>query len=359
MPEPLSNKEMTILGLMSGTSLDGLDIAIVKFQLFDEFTFSYSILYTKYVAYNEQERDSLSNAANLSRSARNTLDIEYGTYLGQQARLAMEESKIEVDLIASHGHTIFHRPEEGVTLQIGDGQEIAHQTKKPALNDFRTQDVLLGGQGAPLVPIGDKLLFGEFDACINLGGFSNISYDEVGIRKAFDIGPLNIVLNELAQRLGKEYDHNGQDSRSGKLIPQLLEQLNSIRYFNDPPPKSLGREWVESNVLPLLSGYQTVDLMRTFTEHAAFQISKAINRTNGNSVLLSGGGTYNAFLIERLNHYSPAKVIVPNKELIEFKEALVFAFLAFLHQNSLPNVLSSVTGSSSDHIAGKMWKSNR
>ena len=224
-----------------------------------------------------------------------------------------------VDFIASHGHTIFHKPEEKYTLQIGCGKEIASTTKTKVVNDFRTQDVALGGQGAPLVPIGDKLLFSEFDYCLNLGGFANISYEEEGIRKAYDICPANIVLNHYCNLIEKKYDDKGELAASGEINLQLLEKLNADPFYKLRYPKSLGFEFVVSNVFPEIEKFQLKiqDILRTFVEHIALQISLEIKPLGENfkkaTLLITGGGVYNEFLMSRIGSLSKVDIKIPEK----------------------------------------------
>jgi anhydro-N-acetylmuramic acid kinase len=342
------------IGLMSGTSLDGLDICYAEFR-FDE-KWEFKIKAAECIGYDDEWKEKLSSAHLQSEAELNRLHIEFGRFIGELTRKFLETSTLpKPDIICSHGHTVLHQPAKGITLQIGDGREIANITGMTCVNDFRSLDVSLGGQGAPLVPIGDKLLFSEFDACLNLGGFSNISFEYDGERCAFDICPVNIVLNELANRLGKSFDANGMMARSGKLNENLLHQLNSLDLYSSERRHSLAREWVESTVNPLMdiSGLSTIDLLRTFVEHAAIQISRVIEeQVAGGRVLITGGGTYNSFLMERVQAYSLADLVIPDKEIIEFKEALIFAFLGVLRAENQINVLRSVTGAKKDTSSG-------
>ncbi len=341
----------SVLGLMSGTSLDGLDIChctISKTANGWEYTILNTVTYPYTVAWAKKLKDAFY----FDKSELEKLDLEYGALLAEFVNRFLSEQQIDVNFIASHGHTIFHQPENGYTLQIGNGKILANKTNCTIINDFRSQDVKMGGQGAPLVPIGDQLLFKNYDACINLGGFANISFNENQKRIAFDICPINIVLNKLSQEIGLPYDKGGTLARSGKINKELLEKLNSLPYYQQNPPKSLGVEWLNETFLPQLdTTLPTEDLLRTITEHAAIQIAKAIP-TVAKKVLVTGGGAYNSFFIKRLQSYTEAEIIVPNKELVEFKEALVFAFLGVLRIHNQVNVLSSVTGAEKDHSSG-------
>ncbi len=344
------------IGLMSGTSLDGLDICFAEFR-FDE-KWEFEIKAAKCFGYDDEWKAKLGSAHLQFKDELDKLHLEFGRFIGEQTRTFLETSNLpKPNLICSHGHTVLHEPEKGITLQIGDGQEIANITGITCMNDFRSLDVSLGGQGAPLVPIGDELLFSEFDACLNLGGFSNISFKENDIRKAFDICPVNIVLNELANRLDHPFDQNGELSKSGKLNEPLLNHLNGLNLYAEENRPSLAREWVESNVNPLLraANLSEVDLLRTFVEHVAIQIARVIEtKVAGGRVLVTGGGAYNSFLMERMQAYSLADLIVPEKQTIEFKEALIFAFLGVLRTENQINVLRSVTGASGDSSSGVM-----
>ena len=255
----------------------------------------------------------------------------------------------QVDFIASHGHTIFHQPENNYTLQIGCGKTISQTTKITTINDFRSLDVYLNGQGAPLVPIGDLLLFPKHKYCINLGGFANISIKKNEKIIAFDICPANIVLNDICKKIGIGYDCNGDIAREGKIVPTLLQQLNKLDFYIKKAPKSLGREWVEEHISPILKNHKPEDLICTFCEHIAIQIGKFLA---DESALFTGGGVFNSFLIERITFHSKSKILIPNKELIEFKESLIFAFLGVLRIRNEINCIQSVTGADRDNCGG-------
>jgi len=348
---------MTAVGLMSGTSLDGLDLCYARF-CFDG-SWHFEIVATECISYNDAWKQKLGTAHLLESSMLDALALDFGRFSGEMVNAFLKEHGLQKpDIVCSHGHTVFHAPAKKFTLQIGDGQAIANTTGITCVNDFRSLDVSLGGQGAPLVPIGDELLFADYDACLNLGGFSNISFKENGQRRAFDICPVNIVLNELAKGLGQSYDNGGELARSGKLNEALLYQLNSLELYTDGSRPSLSREWVESVVNPLLraSNLPVVDVIRTFVEHVAIQIARVVERqVAGGRVLVTGGGAYNTFLMERMNTYSLSDLIIPTSRLIEFKEALIFAFLGVLRMRNEPNVLRSVTGAERDSCSGVIW----
>ena len=348
--------EIHIIGLMSGTSLDGLDLAYCKFS--SQESLAFEIIHSQTVSYSKEWKARLASGISLSKEELESLSLDFGTFMAEHLNDFIELHKIEkIDAIASHGHTVFHQPQNGITLQVGDPKPMYDVVHKPIVWDFRSQDVAMGGQGAPLVPIADKLLFATYDACLNLGGFSNISFEEKGRRIAFDICPVNIVMNVLSEQLGQPYDDKGDFARVGNIDEDLLQALNQLDYYNQAPPKSLGLEWVQAHVKPLLELHRipVEDQLRTFVEHVAIQISNIAEEKNLGSVLITGGGAYNRFLMERLSSFKPNIWILGSRELIEFKEAMVFAFLAYLRLNDCVNVLSSVTGAKKDHVSGRIF----
>lgn len=346
---------------MSGTSLDGLDIALCNFNFSDE-KLHYEIIAAKTVEYPTKIIEILNEAINTGSLRFNEIHNEYGKWIGHQVNEFIQNHKVSVDLISSHGHTIFHKPDEGFTVQIGSGAQIAAITNITTVCDFRSLDVALGGQGAPLVPVGDKLLFTNYNACINIGGFANISLDFKDKRIAWDICPANFVLNYYANKLGKSCDIDGNFAKSGKIIPVLLNSLNELPYYFAPPPKSLGREWVESNIFQLIDSQNLKpnDILCTFTNHIAGQIVKSIPNEYfpGKSVdvLFSGGGVKNKFLTELITQMAPFNIIVPSAELIDYKEALVFALLGVLRVREEHNCLKEVTGARTNNSGGCIYR---
>jgi anhydro-N-acetylmuramic acid kinase len=337
---------LTILGLMSGTSLDGLDLALCRITASGT---KYKILKAATIPYSAAWKQRLKDAEKSSGEELAAHDKEYGQLLGEMCVQFLGSDK--PDYIASHGHTIFHDPSNGYTFQAGSGSEIARITGITTVNDFRTTDVSLGGQGAPLVPIGDKLLFGNYTYCLNLGGFINISFEENGVRKAFDIAPMNYVLNRIAQRRGQEFDQGGKLAAKGKYNTALGAKLDRLAYYSQLPPKSLGREWVEKNVFPLLDDRMSPeDQLHTFAVHAAKQTAGIC--TQEGKVLVTGGGAYNKFFIGELKMHSRAKIVIPDDETVQFKEALIFALLGYLRLHEQNNALASVTGASRDSCGG-------
>lgn len=342
------------IGVMSGTSLDGVDLVYVSFS--KDTCADFKIIHAETVNYSKEWKQLLQNAIHSSKKELKHLDVLYGRYLGSIISQFMINYKIElIDFIASHGHTILHQPEKGITLQIGSGAEIAKIIQQKVVCDFRTQDVALGGQGAPLVPIGDALLFSEYDFCLNLGGFSNISYNKDAVRIAFDICPVNIVLNFYVNKLGFEFDDSGEIASKGAINHELLEKLNSLEYYQKAPPKSLGLEWVQTEIFPLIDEVEkdVPTILRTFAEHIAFQVGKVIYQNN--AVLFTGGGVFNTFLLNRIQLNAKNLIRLPPKELIDFKEALLFSFLGFLKINNQINCLKSVTGASKNHSSGVVF----
>lgn len=341
------------IGLMSGTSLDGLDICYVQFE-FPKVE-NFRIISAETVPYDDFWKKRLKNSIHLTAEELTRLDFDFGDYCGKIVKKFIDRHSLQsLDFISSHGHTVFHNPTKHYTLQIGKGQGIAIETGLRTVYDFRSQDVLLGGQGAPLVPIGDQMLFGEFDACLNLGGFSNISFEKDSKRLAFDISAFNVVLNYLAEKKGKSYDAEGKLAQSGNVLEDLLITLNEIDYYKQQPPKSLGIEFVHEFFSSILDKAQTkpVDQLATFTEHFAQQMAIVINENQLKTVLVTGGGAYNRFFISLLQSKIEGELILPHPLLIDYKEALVFALMGLLRVENQTNVLKSVTGAWKNHSSG-------
>ena len=353
----MERKEFTSIGLMSGTSVDGLDVCCAQFRK-ENGRWTYRILAARGYDYPDELRETLrSRVQEMSAKEFVAFHSAYGRFLGERVNDFMAEFGIRPDLVASHGSTVFHEPDKRIMFQIGDGAAIAAQTGLPVVSDFRRLDIMLGGQGAPLVPIGDRLLFGDYDYCLNIGGFSNISFQDGPKRIAFDISPVNYVINRYCRTRGLEMDRDGKIAAAGKVNEPMLESLNALEYYHKPWPKSLGREWVERTVFPLLdaSGLPLEDLLRTYYEHCAFQLARVVKP--GKRMLVTGGGAWNKFLIERMKARSGCILEVPESALVEFKEALIFAFLGVLYMADEPSCLSSVTGAAHDNIGGMLFKS--
>lgn len=346
-------ESITALGLMSGTSLDGIDLALCRFEL-SKSGWSFVIEAADTVPYSAEWQKKLREAEKSTAQEILLLHNEYARYTGEVINRFLK-GKTAPELIASHGHTIFHQPEKQFTFQLGNGTIIAAETGNKTIADFRNMDVALGGQGAPLVPVGDRILFSDYEYCLNLGGFANISYEEEEQRIAFDIGPANIVLNYLAQQKGQEYDKNSLIAKSGQVDNALLNELNNLPFYAEKPPKSLGKEWLDDQLIPLLtkSSLSLPDQMRTLYEHVAIQIGQAIRHPG--KMLVTGGGAHNPLLMNRIAACSKAEVIIPEKEIIDFKEALIFAFLGVLANRHEINCLSAVTGASRDNTGGTIY----
>ncbi len=350
--------EYNIIGVMSGTSLDGIDLVYVTFSRQEKWTFA--ILKAQTFEYDELWRKKLENLVSMSIKDLEIIDTDYTGYLANVINDFIETNNIQaIDAICSHGHTALHQPQNKLTYQIGNKSAIAHLTKKTVVCDFRVQDVELGGQGAPLVPIGDELLFSDYDFCLNLGGFANISTHIKGERIAYDICPVNIVLNHYIKPLGFNYDDKGSLASKGIINESLLEKLNDLDFYKASYPKSLGLEWVKTHVFPLIDScnLEIKDILKTFVEHIAIQISKEINKKNNASVYITGGGVYNEFLIKQIEKHTPNDVLIPSKDIIEFKEALIFGFLGVLRLRNEVNILKSVTGAIKNHSSGKVFHS--
>jgi len=348
------------IGIMSGTSLDGLDIALCRLTLQNNVLWNYEILKAKTIPYNEYWRNRLSNAHLLNALEFIKLHKEYGKFIAQNIIEYANDDLNEVDFIASHGHTIFHEPAKNITFQLGDGATIAATTMKTVVSDFRSFDVALEGQGAPLVPIGDALLFAEYDYCLNLGGFANISFDTNNKRTAYDICPVNFALNYLSQQIGYEYDKDGELGSKGNVNDKLLAQLNALDFYKKKPPKSLSREWFETEVKPLFDNCNESQSskLRTAYEHISNQISRSIDSSEKKKMLITGGGAKNKFLVELLKNKTQTIIVKPNVTIIDFKEALIFALLGVLRIQNKINCLASVTGAKYDNIGGVVYQVN-
>ena len=348
------NNSYNVIAVMSGTSLDGIDVIYATYSFDGKWNFK--IHFSETVKYPKSWKMTLRQLVDNTKEELYAIDKSYSAYLGLVITNFINKYGItDIDFVSSHGHTALHRPENGLTYQIGNQQTLANALGLRIICDFRIQDVEFGGQGAPLVPIGDRLLFYNYTYCLNLGGFANISYEYNSERIAFDICPVNIVLNHYVSKLNLEYDDKGILAMSGKINEALLLELNQLHFYTENPPKSLGLEWVDLKIFPLINSFnlEIPDILRTFVEHAAIQISKILAKENSN-VLVSGGGVYNDFLMSRIKYHSNADIILPSPEIVEFKEALIFGLLGVLKERNQVNCLKSVTGASHDHSSGKI-----
>lgn len=347
------NKQIyNVLGVMSGTSLDGLDLALCRFTKNTKWEFE--IIKTATISYYEDLKLGIKNALQISVVEFIELHRNFGHFIAKQLNSFVDLNN--VDLIASHGHTVIHFPHRKINFQLGDGAVIAAETSIPVVSDFRSIDILLNGQGAPLVPAGEKYLFEDFDTFLNIGGFSNLSCFKNKI-SAYDISAANFALNYFAQKFDKEFDEGGKIGQRGRINLKLFEELNSIPFFEKKAPKSLADHWFYSVFMPIVDKYEIsdIDKFRTLYEHIAFQISKNLNSLNCSRVMVTGGGAFNKFLMDLIRDKSEAEIFIPSIEIVQFKEAIIFAFLGLLRWLKIPNCLADVTGAKYDNIGGSIY----
>jgi len=354
-------KSYKVIGIMSGSSMDGVDIALCHINE-DNGAYSFTIEQAETIEYNEKWRVRLSQLRKADSLAYAKTDVFYGHYLGQLVNDFIAKHQVKVDLVASHGHTVFHYPESLITRQVGDGASLSAICNLPVVTDFRSMDVAKGGQGAPLVAIGDELFFSQYDYCLNLGGFANISGKIGQYRVSFDISPANIILNRTARDLNLEYDNNGEIAAQGSINYAMLENLNKIDYYNLPFPKSLNRDWINSELWQIVKEGDKLsphDKMKTFVDHIAYQIANSIDylsqkQSEGKRVLVTGGGAYNKTLMEHIQSHSDATFEIPDNKLVEFKESLIFALMGVLRIQNKTNIYKTFTGAKSDSISGSL-----
>jgi anhydro-N-acetylmuramic acid kinase len=352
------------IGLMSGSSLDGLDIAYVHFQETGG-KWTYELLHTACYTYSNKWKERLKSSIHLSALDYQLLHCDYGYYLGQQVNQFIQENHLQhkVDLVASHGHTSFHLPSRKMSAQLGNGASIAAETALPVVSDLRAMDVAFGGQGAPIVPIGEKLLMSNYRYFLNLGGIANISMNLPEKYVAFDVCPANRVLNMLMNEQEKDYDDGGKTAASGQVNKHLLKELNELSYYQLPAPKSLANDFGINILYPLIKKHETniANAACTMTEHIAIQIKNAIETNEPDRLLVTGGGANNHFLVGRIGHHLQAlgiEVIVPDTLLVNYKEALVMAFIGTLRWREEYNVLSGISGATRSSINGAVWLGN-
>lgn len=350
--------QLPILGLMSGTSCDGIDLCRVVFEEVETATGHSSLPTIEYtledwmeLPYSSSWKERIEQAHQLPLLERKQLGRSYTQWLIETLQ-QLPEPWLEVAALGFHGPTLFHSVADRYSEQLGDFQMLADGLQIPVVADFRTDDLQLGGRGAPLVPFGDAVLFSQYDACVNLGGFANFSLQVHHQTLASDSSICNYAMDRLSQRVGKAFDANGDLARAGHLLPDLLEQLESEMQRNFPV--ALTREWAESRIFPLLKEGEPCDLLHTIVTHCALQLQKHL--TGCSKVLLSGGGARNKFLVERIQQFLPGTVEVASADVLAMKEALIFALLAWRRQNNANNVLASATGASQDHSAGKIFQ---
>jgi anhydro-N-acetylmuramic acid kinase len=357
--ESLESDNQLIAGVMSGTSLDGLDIAFCRFNRNGP-GIGFEIEHARTIPYDKTQRTLLETAYNCDGPTLAKLHADFGRYIGEQVVQLGDSLGLTPVLISSHGHTIFHRPELGYTFQLGSGAVIAAVAGTDTVCDFRTTDVALGGQGAPLVPIGDRLLFSGHKFCLNLGGIANISFEQSDEVIAFDICPANMALNLLANEAGLDYDNGGRMAMQGQVHEGLLDALSKLPIYQNKGPVSLGREWFEHEFKPLIfkDDIPMNDRLRTVVEHIAIRISDVLFHSPGTTMLTTGGGAFNDFLIECIDEQITKHgihVVVPDAEVVSFKEALIFALLGWLRANEEVNTFSSVTGSRNNSSGGCIY----
>ncbi|WP_026259921.1 anhydro-N-acetylmuramic acid kinase [Segetibacter koreensis] len=356
-----------VIGIMSGSSLDGLDIAFAEFEE-SRSKWSFEIKAASCKPYKQEWVEKLQNATNLSAYDYLLLHTAYGKFIGEQVNEFIEEFDLhhKVQLIASHGHTTFHSPALGMTAQLGDGAAIAAATEINVVSDLRAMDVAFGGQGAPIVPIGEKLLFNDYSLYLNLGGIANLSYKSQNDYVAFDVCAANRVMNMIANTGGKDYDEGGYSASTGKVYTPLLTRLNALYYYSLPHPKSLANNFGTDVVFPLIQAFDIsiADKLRTYTEHIVMQLVYSIQKLSANEeikntkLLVTGGGAFNTFLIQRLTESLRPfliEVIVPEATIINYKEALIMGLIGVLRWREEYNVLQSVTGAQRSSIGGAVW----
>jgi anhydro-N-acetylmuramic acid kinase len=346
----------TALGIMSGSSLDGLDLAFCEFTK-EKDSWTFQIKTADTLPYPEEWKMLLQESIYVSGEKLLENNVAYGKFLGEKVHEFLDKNHLSPDIIALHGHTVFHQPEKGFSLQLGSGQAIAIATGIETVSDFRNKDILLGGQGAPLVPIGDKLLFAEYDYCVNFGGIANISFEQNGQRLGYDVCAANQLLNHLSRQMGLAYDKNGETASLGKLDKSLFDELNKVDFCQKPYPKSLSNEQVRELFLPILDNSQALleDKLYTTVKHIACQINNATDSSFEKKMLLTGGGARNGFLVEAIRRECPQQVYVPDTQIIDFKEALIFAFMGILRKTDRINCLASATGAKRDSSTGVIY----
>ena len=360
---------MKVIGLMSGSSLDGVDIAFVDFKINGE-QINFELIKAETIEFSEVWQRRLRNLPKVDALAFSKTNTYFGHLLGEMVNDFISKHKIDVDFIASHGHTIFHYPDNRITVQIGDGAAIAAITGLPVINNFRTHDIAINGEGTPIAPIADKYLFPGYDFYLNIGGIANISCSIDGRFVAFDTGAANQILNELTHLIGLPYDEDGNIARDGTINRAILNKVNELPYHHQPYPKSLDNTWLQENILPIyLIEEDTIqNKLRTACEQLAQQVALSIQQIIDKEnlpvkpfrIFATGGGAFNNFLMERVgavcNQHFPTEIIIPNPEIVEYKEALLMALMGVLRVENKVNVMRSVTGAKRDTIGGAIWQ---
>ncbi len=353
-----------VIGLMSGSSLDGLDIVFAELHE-TAGKWNYEIICSDCLEYDQEWEKKLSDAVNLSAKDYQLLHTDYGRFTGEKINEFIDRNKLnlQISLISSHGHTTFHFPEKKMTHQLGDGASIAAETKLPVVSDLRSIDIAFGGQGAPIVPMGEKLLFTSYDYFLNLGGIANISINKKNEIIAYDICAANRVLNMLAGEKNLPYDNEGKISAQGETDERLLEKLDSLKYYKLAYPKSLANSFGTDTIYPIIksSGIKTENALRTYTEHICIQITNSLVNYKNDQIqklFITGGGAFNKFLIEQLREKLQKinfEIYIPPDDVVTYKEALIMALLGVLRWREQYTILASVTGATRNSIGGALW----
>lgn len=340
---------------MSGSSLDGLDIAIATFASRD----TYDVVFNKHCALPSQLASELNKAASYNIKDYLELESKFTDFIAKELQNITNQYQ-DINLIAIHGHTVHHDPDSGYSCQMVNAGRLASLTGLDVLADFRNQDIGLGGQGAPLAPIVEHLL-GSQAAYLNLGGIANISLHKSGSIVGYDVSPCNQLFNHFAKLNGLEYDDKGLLGRKGAIDQNLLNQWSALPYFQVDAPKSMDNQWLVHNFISTLEDDKSEDQCHTAYQFVSHQIAKSVinNLSEGDRVMCTGGGSYNDYLIQLIQDKIKSKsiqLVFPPKELIDYKEAILMSYMGYLYLNNKPNTLSSVTGASRSASVGGYYK---
>lgn len=361
-----------IIGLMSGSSLDGIDLAHCSFESHGK-NLHWKLNAASTLPFSKEWTNKLLELTQSNSKTLLAAHAAFGRYLGEQVNHFLQEQQLNCDIVASHGHTIFHYPEEQFTFQLGDGAAIAATTGIPTIDRFRAMDMAFGGQGAPVAPIVDRYLFEGYDYYLNIGGIANISAPIRDHRMvAFDIGGANQILDALAQIDGHSYDDKGKIAASGTPIPMLYDQINALPYFSESYPKSLGNDWVldQQTSVYLQHTGKTADKLSTACKQLAYQTAKAIlqiqnqekQQKSAYKMLVTGGGAWNTFLIQQIRDACQKvcnlAIHIPSDEIIGFKEAILMALMGYLRMTKQNNCLATATGATQDSVSGSLHHIN-
>jgi anhydro-N-acetylmuramic acid kinase len=365
MNDDLNMLNYNILGLMSGSSLDGVDLVIVEFKSEEDKVIDWKLLATHHDAFDGPWKKRLESAPRLNSMELSRLHTDVGILFGEMCSRLIEATGIQPDYIASHGHTVFHAPEDGFSVQIGSPSHIAARSGVPVISDFRSNDIAHGGQGAPLAPVVEKYLFTGYGFYLNLGGIANLSAHTGEKIKAWDICPCNQLLNYLAAKKGLSYDNKGEFARQGSISPTLMEKLTGLISLPLNKPFSLDNTFISNSFVPILQASDLIieDKLRTIVDYISecikIQIAHSIQDANLNpTLLLTGGGAHNLFLVEEIRNKLKPIIVdmhIPDDDIIDFKEAVLMALCGLLRVVETPNALASVTGAYEDTINGGIY----